>query len=456
MSNYSSYSFNDIQLQYQHTNKENYLLHEGKSSQNIAFNASSYKKQKNNQTIWGSASYLNNQLKEVQWNNTLDLERIGPLVMADSVGGKTNVQTYQFTGGYNKVLNKFTWGASIAYNAALSYKTKDPRPKNVTSDLHFKLGGNYLLGSNYKLGLSAGINRYIQTSSISFSSETQKAALYQMNGLGNYNFYFSTRSDESVYVDFSHYYQLSLGSTDNSFALNAGVLKGKLSKETFLSANSSSYEINKINQSKYFLNALKTFNLSNEVKIGAKIDYHSAEKIGTEIFYTNNTDIIQKLLEKDNYQFKNTQFTSHLLFQYNKPTFNLSISPYFSTKNIEEKRLDNGTFHTFNYQYIGAQIAYIQQLNTNNILSLQTNVYQRSLGNYSKNYEAITKTAITNWLMSDYQVLSASYLAVETDIRYDVKMNAKTSLYAIFAYNLHNFSDNKNNTQTALTVGVAF
>ncbi len=454
MSDYSNYSFNDIQLNHYQNNKKNYLLQEGNASHTTAFKASSYKKQKNNQTIWGSASYQNTQLKNIQWNNNLDLDRIGPLVFADSVGGKTNVQTYHFTGGYNKSFTKFSWGAQMDYQAALSYKTKDPRPKNTTSNLNAGVGANYLLGSQYKAGFYAGINRYIQTSTIAFSSEVQKAALYHMNGLGNYNFYFSSRTNKWVYVDLVQQYQVSLGTTDNSLAFNAGILKGKLTKDTFI--NNPSYEINRLSKNSYFFNILKTFELSDNIKIGAKVDYQSTEKTGTEIYYTNNTDILQKLLEKDNYHFKTNEVKGQLFFQYHTDRSNLTIIPYFDQQEITENRSDNGVFQIFNYQYIGSQVTYLQQLNAKNMISLQADIYQRSVNKSNKNFSALTKTSVTNWLTNDYNVLSSSILSIESSLRYDVKIDQKTSLYSIFAFDLYRFSDNKNNTQTGITVGVAF
>ena len=456
MSDYSPFSFSDIQLKYQKNNKENYLLQEGKSSQIVSFNASSYKKQKNNQTIWGAASYINTQLNSVKWNNNLDLDRIGPFVMADSLGGKTNVQAYQFSGGYSKAVGRFNWGAQISYQAALSFKTIDPRPKNTTSDLELTVGGNYAIGSKYKLGVHAAINRYIQTSTISFSSEVQRAALYQMNGLGNYNFYFSSRSEKSAFTNFTHKYQLSFGSTDNTLAFNAGFIKGTLTKDTFLDSGSSSYEINRLANQGFFINVLKAVPLNHEVTIAAKIDIQTTNKSGIETYYTNNTDILQKLLEKENYKHTTNNLRFQTFFNYKRNKANLSIAPYYRQLKNTEKRLDQEVFQQFNYSFVGAELTYVQQLNKTNIISLQSNIYARKVTNANSNFSGITKASINEWLRNDYNVQSMNLFAVDAALRYDVKMDTKTSLYTIFALNLHRFSNNNTNTQTALTVGVAF
>ena len=48
------------------------MLQEGNESHTTALKHH-LTKNKNNQTIWGSASYQNTQLKNIQWNNNLDL-----------------------------------------------------------------------------------------------------------------------------------------------------------------------------------------------------------------------------------------------------------------------------------------------------------------------------------------------------------------------------------------------
>src|SRR5690606_29033864 len=113
------YSLSNIGLNYQNLNKEAYLLQEGKSHETFSLYTNSYKATTKNTTLWGGASYTNTQTKNVQWNNTLDLDRTASMVIADSVGGTMNLQTYRFNGGLAKNFTKITLCGGVVYKAEL-------------------------------------------------------------------------------------------------------------------------------------------------------------------------------------------------------------------------------------------------------------------------------------------------------------------------------------------------
>ena len=158
-----------------------------------------------------------------------------------------------------------------------------------------------------------------------------------------------------------------------------------------------------------------------------------------------------KLLEKDNYHFKTNELKGQLFSIHQRP-IKLNDRSLFQSARNHRNRSDNGVFQTFNYQYVGSQFTYLQQLNAKNMISLQADIYQRSVNKSNKNFDALTKTSITDWLTNDFNVLSSSILSIQSSLRYDVKIDQKTSLYTIFAFDLYRFSDNKNNTQTGITL----
>ena len=456
MPGYSNNSFSNIRLNHQNANKANYLLQEGKAYSETNLQVSSYRAKKQNITLWGDAAYTSIKTKNVQWNNNIDLERINPIVIADSIGGTMNLQTYNFAGGFAKNIKKFSFGTELRYQASLNYKTRDPRPKNTTSDLNITLGTAYNLGENYKIGIAAGINRYVQTTTIAFSSEVQRTALYQMNGMGTYNFYFSNKSENAVFTDFNHNYLLTFGSRDNLFNVTAGMLMGSLSKEIFFSESNPLYETNRIDMNKSFAGISKIFKIKSNYKIGGKINFSKTEKKGTDIFYTNNTEIVTKLLEKENYGFTLNQLDLNLIFEYKKENFSIYLQPFLATTKATESRYDIKANQNFNYNFTGFKLFYLQQINSKNLVSLNATFYQRTLQNIPDRLVLTQHLGINEWLVNDYNVKKTDYKVIETALRYDTKLLAKQSVYAIFALDYQAFKNDNNNIQTTLSLGITF
>ncbi len=455
MTDYSSYSFSNIALNYQTSNKESYLLQEGASHKKFNFETNSYKKVTKNLTLWGNASYTNTQTEKIQWNNNIDIERINPFVIADSIGGKMNLQTYNFRGGFAKNINTFTYGLQLAYTASLNYKTQDPRPKNTTSDLHLLFGTNYNLNNRYKIGLAAGLNRYIQTSAIKFSSEIRQNALYQMNGLGTYNFYFSNKSQSASYTDFSHKYLVSLGSTNNLFSITAGTFFGNLVKNIELSGNNT-YETNRLAIKKKFASITKLYKLNYKFTIGGKIIYNNINNTGTEILYTTNTDVLSKLLENKNYYLKSDEFNFNFIIQFKQTTSNFFAQPFYTVVSTEESTQSNSSYQNFKYSFIGTKLFYLQQLNSKNSINVNANIYQRQL-QYTRNNLAVSQIkGINEWLIHDLNIKKTNYTALEVAVRYDKKLAFTQSIYSIFAFDYYRFTNETNNVQLTLSLGISF
>ncbi len=455
MQDYSNTTFSNISLNYQKLNKEAYLLQEGSAHNQFKIQTNSYKVQSKTLTLWGDASYTNTQTKNVQWNNNIDLHRINPVVIADSIGGSMHLQAYNFKGGFAKKLNKFTFGTQLAYQAGLNFKTQDPRPKNVTSDLNLVLGTTYDLSNKYKIGVAAGVNRYIQTSSIKFSSEVLRNALYQMNGLGTYNFYFSNKSQSATYTDFTHHYTFTLGSTNNLFNLTAGTLFGNLSKDVVLSGNTT-YETNRLAMRKNFATITKIVPLTAAFNLGAKIDYNKTTNTGTEIFYTNNTDIVTKLLEKENYSFSTTEYGYNLIFQYKKDNTTIYAQPYYKVLNSLETKYDTASTLDFKYNFTGIKLFYLQNLSIKDVLSISAQAYQRKLISNNSQLVLTQHTGINNWLTSDFNLKQTNFKALQTSVRYDRSLLSGQSIYAIFALDYYQFHNNTTNTQSTLSLGITF
>ncbi len=159
------------------------VAEEGDGWRGFRVTADSYVRLTENSRVWGEAYYRNGTRTRVKWNETSDYEQIYPYVVADSLCGDMKSETYFFHGGYAQHTGRWTYGLSFRYKALLEYRDVDPRPRNITADLDFRLGATYAL-RDYVLGLSAEVHRYKQNGNITYYNELGTTKTYQLTGLG--------------------------------------------------------------------------------------------------------------------------------------------------------------------------------------------------------------------------------------------------------------------------------
>ncbi len=169
-------------------------IEEGDGSNRADISAEAFiKKGKND--IWGEAGYSIGQRRNVLLNESSDYSRIYPYVTADLVGGDLHEETYRFSGGFAHTLkNGITLGASAGYKALLAYRTVDPRPRNLTSDLDFAVGMKWKW---LDVALKAG--KYKQTNVVKFYNETYQPTAYHATGLGTDYYRFRGTNTNTYY-----------------------------------------------------------------------------------------------------------------------------------------------------------------------------------------------------------------------------------------------------------------
>ncbi len=135
-------------------------------------------------TVWGGASYQTGRKRNIQFNSTSDYQLLYPYVMADTIGGDMENERYTFNGGYAVKLKRWTFGAVIDFRAEHEYRTRDPRPRGITTDLTLRLGANYAL-PKYKVGVGIGARTYKQTNDVDFYNPLGVIPEFHMTGLGS-------------------------------------------------------------------------------------------------------------------------------------------------------------------------------------------------------------------------------------------------------------------------------
>jgi len=134
--------------------------------------------------LFGQASYRSGRRENVVWNENSDFEYLYPYVSGDSIGGFMEEEAYRFSGGYVYRFGKWTVGAELDYRAMVAYRDKDPRPRNVVSDLTASAAVSYLISEKYRLGISGKFHTYNQKSDIAFLADKGSTSVYQMLGMG--------------------------------------------------------------------------------------------------------------------------------------------------------------------------------------------------------------------------------------------------------------------------------
>lgn len=157
---------------------------EGNGEKAFGFEVNSFVVLSQASRLFGSASYRHGKHEEVRWNENADFNLLFPYVTGDSIGGFMKEEAYRFSGGYAHTSGSWRWGAELAYRAMLAYRDKDPRPRNVVSDLRLTLSAARQIGAAYHLGTSLSVRTYDQQSGITFNGDKGSTSVYQMLGLG--------------------------------------------------------------------------------------------------------------------------------------------------------------------------------------------------------------------------------------------------------------------------------
>lgn len=179
------HSLTVLGLDYGHMRRDSIIdPQSGKGLNRFGMGASTYTRAGKSMVLQGHASYHRQEQKQVVWNETSDYAMIYPYLSADSIGGDLQGEIYDFGGAYSDRRGSLLWGAALDYTAGLYWRSVDPRPRNVTSNLRARAGIAYSLSHRAVLGLALRYTRYKQTSSIAFASEMGVDKVYHLIGLG--------------------------------------------------------------------------------------------------------------------------------------------------------------------------------------------------------------------------------------------------------------------------------
>lgn len=156
----------------------------GQGQKTLLFAADSHLRLSANTAVWGLAEYAAGERRRVKWNSTADFLLLYPYVMADTLGGNLTFERYAFKAGWASAWKKIKIGAEARFRAEHEYRTTDPRPRNIVTDLTLLFGASAPLLASHELGLTGGLRFYKQTNNVAFLREAGVIPEYHMLGLG--------------------------------------------------------------------------------------------------------------------------------------------------------------------------------------------------------------------------------------------------------------------------------
>lgn len=149
------------------------------------FDAQSFLMRGSNTALRGKVSYRRGKKTDVDENLSSNYLLLRPYVLRDTLCGDLQHESYCFSGGWSHKVKKLIFDIGGEYEATHEYRTVDPRPRDISSDL--KVEGSIGLDTGAAdILLGVGYRRYSQQQNVVFMKESgANTALFHATGLGN-------------------------------------------------------------------------------------------------------------------------------------------------------------------------------------------------------------------------------------------------------------------------------
>ncbi len=195
-------------------NTQRPLLQTGTDRYSWGINLESYHVWDEDTKLWGAASFRSYEKASLAWNSNIDLDKIYPYVIADTIGGGLKGEVYNFEGGFSRALGKYILGAQLSVGATIAYRQLDPRPLNKAIDLNATLSIGRVFAKRHILALAVNAERYSQNSSVQFMNELGQAKVYHLSGMGMHYVRFAGANNTAYYYGLGSEFSLDYSQTD--------------------------------------------------------------------------------------------------------------------------------------------------------------------------------------------------------------------------------------------------
>lgn len=375
MQDFGKFQISTIALSYKNKINKVHLVQKPSSTKDIKIGIDSYYPFDKIKTVWGNAYYVKREEQEILWNESIDYDLIYPYFTANSIGGNLKTEKYAFLGGYAESFPKTTIGVILDYKAKMSFREKDPRVKNVSSNLKLKTGGKINNVYGLDIGVQVNFQKYTQSNNIKFFNELGNPPIYHLNGLGHFNKIFKGNKTNSFYdgIGYGGAIQL-INSKEKDYIFSFDFNNLTIDK---LIVENITVEISTLKNKNLQLTFSKIFETPNS-KYGIKLLYDYKNKQGIESIFASRSISEYKILSRDKKYNLNTHIYQ-LNFMYLPKLFKkyVKAKSYVSYKTYREKYNTPKSYQNFDYIEYGINAIYLQPINVSNFLMIEPSFYYR-------------------------------------------------------------------------------
>lgn len=288
--------------------------------------------------FFAGATYHNGKIFNVKNNEISDFKELYPYVMGDTIGGDLTQEMYQFNMGYAKRLNKLILGGEFDYTAKHSFRTVDPRPQNIISNLNFNVSAAYDVMEDYIAGITFGFERYTQKSDIEFYDPLGGTQIFHYYGLGAYSTRFLAVSSSAFYKGNNWDIDLDLVPLKNKgLSVNLYYRNSKVDK---LLTDVSDIILNELKKQDLKVKIAYISCFGNN-QIGGKIETDVHKREGVEnIFGGSGVGNYPLVGSSTNFKLSSYSYTAKLIWEKRfSKKFEWSLTPHFKMEQYDISRL---------------------------------------------------------------------------------------------------------------------
>ena len=431
------------------------IAQEGKGQRNLNIQVTTYSHPKTNSAVWGSATYRKGLRYEVYLNETSDLNLIYPYYSADTIGGNMDCEKYIFNGGYAVNRGAWNFGSEMQYISGKEYRDKDPRPKNTTLNVQFKLGASYNF-HKYSIGAYLLGGKYSQDSDIAFFKPQGVSMIYLMTGLGCHYFRFKGNQTKTRYDGSFSGIGLTIAPTDRE-GFNLAMTIDRFHTDRQL-GKSRDISINDLYNWKYKTEAAFTNRKNNYTwRILTGFDYN--KRIGESHIFDNGETYYHNIgtMQLFNMRIKKTSLKNFNEYNTSK-RFTIEINPSVVLNKIDIR-------HTLPYRKLLCQNIQFKVETGARFTNKYGILTTRAFAEYSNSidFDLIMneKKEEFNFLYptieNNYAMLASSYTSTGLQIRADIFCGSKFDsifLKGIFSYN--RYKNGAHKYYISLKTGITF
>lgn len=364
----------EVQVGYHTIEQDLYDWQKGSGERGVGFTAESYLRDAlNRTTVWGNAYYTSQKVSRLNYNASLDYDRVFPYFLADSIGGEQQMEQYAFGGGLARQYKHWTFGTLLNIESNQAFRKMDPRPKNTSSVFHLEASAAFLLPNSYTLAFAAEGALYKQTNTLKYVSELGRPLIFNLNGMGVYN-NLLTGTGRGSGTATAFFSASSIGSSITLMPKQKGLwLKGKFlldkgNKQSPLSfEKTNNWTDHKIDAHAGYDGDWAEF----QYTLGAS--WHMQWRKGREGLFTNQNaeSGLIKIAEKFSYQYAEDHY--RMFFSLGKRQWNVNIRG--AVRNIQEQYISPYRMQKIQNGEVGIDVQYFW-IWEKQLLSLQAGATQ--------------------------------------------------------------------------------